>query len=313
MSDTAIKPASARSRWSAAIQNPVMLKELRSRMRGNRAFLVLSAYLTLLSAGIGLIFLIMLASDNALGDPEVYQIFGKAIFGVVVGMELLTISFIAPALTAGAIASERERQTYDLLRTTLLSGRSLVFGKLLSALSFILLLLFAAFPLQSLAFLFGGVAIEEVIIATILLVVSALAFSSFGLFFSSLTKRTLVSTVMAYAFAILLIFGLPLFIVTAVGLFNSFFFGFSGGPNALLEAFLIIGGWILVSLNPVATAVVTEVLLIEEQAVFYTSLPLPTGGTFLIISPWISYTLLYLLISILLIWLSIRRVKRVEK
>ncbi len=314
MSETTLETAPNRSRWVNLIQNPVMIKELRSRMRGNRAFLVLSAYIALLSVGIGLIFLVIAASNNSVGsDPEIYQIFGKAIFGAVVGMELITISFIAPALTAGAIASERERQTYDLLRTTLLSARSLVFGKLFSALSFILLLLFAAFPLQSLAFLFGGVAIEEVIIASVLLVVSAIAFCSFGLFFSSLTKRTLVSTVLAYAFAILLIFGLPLFILTAVGMFNSFFFGFNTGPSAMMEVILIFGGWILVSINPIATAVVSEVLLIQEQAVFYTSLPLPSGSTFPIISPWISFTIFYLLLSILLIWSSIRRVRRVEK
>ena len=313
MSETTLVTGSKRPRWFGLTQNPVILKELRSRMRGNRAFLVLSAYLAMLSAGIGLIFLVLLTSQNTIGDPEIYQILGKAIFGVVVGMELITISFIAPALTAGAIASERERQTYDLLRTSLLSARALVFGKLLSALSFILLLLFAAFPLQSLAFLFGGVALEEVLIASLLLVVSAVTFSSFGLFFSSLTKRTLVATVLAYGFAIILIFGLPLFIITAVGMFNSFLFGVTSGPSATMEAFLILGGWFLVTLNPVATAVVTEILLIEEQAIFYTNLPLPNGGSILIISPWIIYTILYLLLSFLLIWLSIRRVRRVEK
>ena len=47
--------------------------------------------------------------------------FGKAIFGLIVWLELVMISFTAPALTSGAIALERERQTFDLLKVTLLN------------------------------------------------------------------------------------------------------------------------------------------------------------------------------------------------
>jgi ABC-type transport system involved in multi-copper enzyme maturation permease subunit len=293
--------------------NPVVLKELRSRMRGGRAFWVLTAYLLLLSGGIGLIFLGFVVSENSGSGPEVRQAMGKAVFGLVVGLELLTVSFIAPALTAGAISSEREQLTYDIVRTTLLSARSLVFGKLLSALSYVILLLFAAFPLQSLAFLFGGVATAEVLIAALLLAVTALAFCSVGLFFSSFTRRTLVSTVLSYAFAILLVFGLPMLLTTGVAMFQSLFSGTQSQPSLLMEAVLVLAGLMFVSINPVATAIVTEILLVEEQAVFYFAFPLSGGNTFPIISPWITFTFFYLLLSALLIWLSIRFVRRVER
>ena len=65
----------------------------------------------------------------------------------VVGIELLLIIFIAPSFTSGAITGERERQTYDLLRTTLLATPSFITGKLESSLGYILLLLLAAIPL----------------------------------------------------------------------------------------------------------------------------------------------------------------------
>src|SRR3972149_5434733 len=134
-------------------RNPVVMKELRGRMRGGKAFVILTIYLLLLSTAISIVFLAFTASQNPVGSSDVRQVLGKAIFGMVVGMELFTVSFIAPALTSGAISSEREHQTFDLLRTTLLPARSFVLGKLFSSLFYIVLLLFAALPLQSLAFL----------------------------------------------------------------------------------------------------------------------------------------------------------------
>lgn len=294
-------------------QNPIVLKELRARMRGRRAFVILTAHLLLLSAGISIVYLTLAASRDAVGSPDMRQTLGKAVFGMVVGMELLAVSFIAPALTAGAISSERERQTYDLLRTTLLSARSVVFGKLSSALFYVLLLLFAAIPLQSMAFLFGGVAIEEVLIGNLLLVITAISFSAVGIFFSSFTRRTLISTVLADAFAILIMFGLPILLVTCIAILNAAPLGPNFASNPIWELALVLAGWFIVSFNPLATAVATEVILIEEQSAFYISFPLPNGNTFPIISPWISFTIIYLLLSVLMIWLSIRFVRQAEK
>lgn len=303
----------ARSFLERLRQNPVILKELRSRMRGGRAFIILTVYLLVISAGISIVFLSLIASRDSVGGPDPGQALGKAIFGMVVGMELFIISLIAPALTAGAISSEREHQTYDLLRATLLSARSLVAGKLASPLSYLFLLLFAGIPLQSLAFLFGGVSMAEVLIANLILVITALAFSSVGLFFSSFTLRTLVSTVLSYAFVTLLLFGLPLFLVTGIALSQSVLLGPNVSSSVLFQTLLILGAWFIVSLNPVAAAVVTELILIETQSAFYFALPLDPGNSVPIVSPWISFAIIYIVLSILMVWLSVRFVKQVEK
>src|SRR5690606_31149931 len=100
-----------------------------------------------------------------------------------IGIEMMLVAFIAPAFTAGAISGEREHQTYELLRTTLLAPSKLVLGKLLAALFYVLLLLLAAVPLQSIAFFFGGVAETEVILAFVILFVTALLFCTMGLYF----------------------------------------------------------------------------------------------------------------------------------
>jgi ABC-type transport system involved in multi-copper enzyme maturation permease subunit len=294
-------------------RNPVVMKELRGRMRGGKAFVILTIYLLLLSIAISIVFLAFTASQNPVGSSDVRQVLGKAIFGMVVGMELFTVSFIAPALTSSAISSEREHQTFDLLRTTLLSARSFVLGKLFSSLFYIVLLLFAALPLQSLAFLLGGVAIEEVLIGNLLLVITATAFSAIGLFFSSITRRTLVSTVLSYALAIIIVFGLPVFLLTGIALFDRMLFGSGLPANVIAESILVVSGWVIVSLNPLATAVVTQIILIEEQSAFYFAFPLGNGNTVPVLSPWISYAVIYLFLSSIMVWLSVRFVKRVDR
>ena len=65
--------------------------------------------------------------------------------------------FITPGLTAGAISTEREKQTLSILLTTSQSSFQIISGKLLSSIAFLLLLIVAGLPIYSLVFLFGGI------------------------------------------------------------------------------------------------------------------------------------------------------------
>lgn len=283
-------------------------------MRGGRAFAVLTAYLGLLALAAGLMYLGFTATSRPAGSVDERQVFGKLMFGVVVWLELTVVSFTAPALTAGAIASERERQTYDLVRATLLPARSLVWGKFASGLAFLLLLLFAALPLQSLAFLFGGIAPEEVLVATGVLVATAINFCAVGIFCSSFTSRTLIATVLAYGFAILLVFGLPVLFLVGINVLNSTFFG--GITTQLspgLETVLFAGGWLLICLNPSAALLASEVVLLDQQSLFLFKLPMTSGGSLTLLSPWLPNILLSLVFSLLLLWQSVRILRRVDK
>lgn len=291
--------------------NPVILKELRGRMRGNRGFVVLTIYLGLMSLFTILLYLAYTASTSNVYGPS-SQIAGKVVFAGLVGIELFLVCFIAPAFTAGAISGERERQTYELLRTTLLPARSLVMGKLTSALSFIVLLLFAAVPLQSLAFLLGGVASEEVMISLVVLLVTAMASGSTGIFFSTIMRRTLGASVLTYAFALMSVLGLPLLLLTFIPAYEIFFYGYGSSPSPLLQAMLVYSFGILVCLNPLATAFFTEMILVSEQSALGMSYTLSNGATIPLVSPWIPYTFICLFFSLVMILITIQLVKRKE-
>lgn len=301
----------ARTLWERLTSNPVILKELRGRMRGTRAFIVLTVHLVVMSGFVALLYFAYLASEASSASAPSTQVIGKTIFGGVVGIELLLTCFITPAFTAGAVSGERERQTYDLLRTTLLPARSLILGKLTSALSYIILLLFAGVPLQSLAFLLGGVAPEEILIAMAVLITTALAFGSAGIFFSSLMRRTLGASVLSYAFALLANLALPILLLALIPFTGAFFI--NSPPDPLIEAALIYGFGILVALNPIAAAIATEIILVEEQSAFYFTTTLSNGLSLPLVSPWIVYVLAYLLLSLALVFLSVRVIRRTER
>src|SRR5215813_12422407 len=78
--------------------NPVVLKELRGRMRGTRAFVVLTVYLTLMSGFATLLYVLYSTTLSFSGYPSSGQI-GRVLFIGIVGVELFLVTFIAPTFT----------------------------------------------------------------------------------------------------------------------------------------------------------------------------------------------------------------------
>jgi ABC-2 type transport system permease protein len=311
----AATPVKSSHRWDLArrvMENPVIVKELRGRMRGRRAIILLTAYLALIGLVIGLVYIPLSTESSFNGwDPDFRQGVGKAIFGIVVILELLLVSFIGPALTSGSITSEREHQTFDLLRTTTLPARSLIMGKLWSSLMYLLLLIFTALPIESLAFLLGGVGLAEIVVSSLMLVITAAFYCTLGLFFSSFMKRTVAATVTSYMTIVLsyVLLGVAFFMTIQADILSRV----ANGSNVLFDAFMAIFLWVLISTNPLLAAIVSETILIDDQSMFTTSTSIFGNHTITLPSPWIPYTLIYLGLILLMIQMSIRFVRRPDK
>lgn len=292
--------------------NPVMLKELRERMRGARAFAVISVYLALMGAFMVLLFLTNAPLNRGIVSSVTGDL-GRTLFAGVVGLQLLLIIFISPAFTAGAITGERERKTFDLLQITLLPRPSFVVGKLESAMVYIFLLLLAAIPLQSIAFLFGGISEIEVILAFVILAVTAITLGTVGLFFSTATDRTLSASVRSYSLALAMLVGIPVLGSFFISVFDSALTGAGTGLVGwapFVEATAIYLGALLTSLNPFTSALLSQQLLLSRQEIgFYNVTLSSNGGTIPVAAPWLSFTIIYMTIAVVLIVLSIRRIR----
>jgi ABC-2 type transport system permease protein len=297
------------SRILDLFQNPVTVKELRSRMRGRRAFIVLTGYLIFMGGFIALVYGLFVATSSSSPFGPSSRQAGKAVFAAVVGVEGFLVLFIGPALTASSITGEKERQTYDLLRTTLLPARSLVRGKLLSALSYLILLVIASIPLQSIAFLLGGVSPIEVVLSQLLVVVTAVAYAQLGLFFSTYMRSTLVASITTFAVALVLTVGTPLVVAIITGLLGSVVFG-PMTPSWTIQALLLYGGIALAATNLPATLIVSELFLLEQDSLFFYR-DYISGHLVYLISPWVLYLIFFTLLFLILYLATVRRVRRV--
>ena len=173
------------------------VKELRGRMRGRRAFAILTIYLLLLG-GIALMAEKLVEGSYATGfggsSAFAGAAIGQGIFAALLMLMTLQVVFLAPSSTSGAISLEREKQTLELLIATPISSIAIVVGKLLSALVYVFLLIVASIPLMAVVFVYGGVGPEDVLRGYIVLLAASLAFGSFGLLCSSIVKRTTAAT-----------------------------------------------------------------------------------------------------------------------
>ena len=184
------------------LDNPVVTKELRGRMRGARTYWLLFGYLFLLSLLFFFWYLGWWSSHaNAMQNGAASASFtaGRMFFKVLFYAQAVMIALITPALTAGAISVEREQRTFEMLRSTVLKPRSIVWGKLVSSVSFVVLLLTSSLPLVSLCFLLGGVSPGEVFFAYLLLAGDAFLFGAIGLCWSAYAANTATATVLSYA------------------------------------------------------------------------------------------------------------------
>jgi ABC-type transport system involved in multi-copper enzyme maturation permease subunit len=305
-------PAPARRRWWRRESNPLLVKELRGRMRGARAFVVLTVYLLLLSCFTSLICYTYTRSVDTLGSGPQTAYLGKAIFSSVVLIELFLVSFITPAFTAGAISGEREHKTYEVLRTTLLPARRLVSGKLASALIYVFLLILAAVPLESLAFMMGGIVIEELVLALVVLLVTAFTFAALALFYSSVARTTLVASVLSYGTVVLVTIGFPILIVILSSIWiDPILYG--GTSPSLWRIVLVYLFYGLLSASPITAAIFTETTLEQYGSVWCFRGSIGVGGSIVIPSAWTIFTALYVALALVLLLVTVLRVRRQEE
>lgn len=172
--------------------NPVISKELRLRMRSGRTPWIITLYL--LALGLFIFAYIYLETGPGYFNPNN----SKTLFILMSFIQFALISLVTPGLTSGVISGEREKQTLNILLTTNLSPTKIILGKWFSSLSFMIFLILASLPLYSVVFLFGGISPTQLIEVFGFYIVSMLAIGSFGVLFSTIIKRTGISTIITF-------------------------------------------------------------------------------------------------------------------
>ena len=271
------------------LSNPVLIKEMRSRMRGKRAFLVLTGYVLVLSFIIGMIYMVF--TQNV--PRAMLNQAGAILTPVLIYVQMGLICIMAPTFCASAISSEREQETFDLLIASLARPSTIVFGKVGAALSYLLLTLFGSLPLIALTYSLGGVALGDIAIAYIVMLVAGVTYCSLSFLWSTLIRRGVLSQLVSVFSVIFLVAAMPALALFLTALASNF----TGGPS---QNFLNVT-FLMLRTNPFAAI-----------ASLIPGFPPPPNVWFASIPLWASQVIFYLMVTALSIFLSLKRLERVR-
>ena len=233
-------------------KNAVLYKEMTVDMKRPKVMLTI-LIVNLILIPVTLCFFIGIYFGG-LADYVYYRLLAWYFIAIVYS-EMTILLFITPAITAGCISLEKERQCLDVLLTTRMTTWEIIKGKFASEFVFLGLIVISTFPVLSIVFLYGGISLLNMFYVGLALLVFVAFLQSIGVFFSTLTKNTVVSVILSYIFVVsylTLTIGLPfilLGIVAAVNeelYYNSTYFANITSEHFINGDFLFLSG----AINP---------------------------------------------------------------
>lgn len=143
---------------------PVLFHDLVRTARQGRHAALRCVYLVLLLLVLFLLYWEYIGVNDPLGfwvggsikRTEVTH-FAEAYFAVFMTVQFCVAFLLTPIFTAGCVAEEKDRKTLEFLLTTDLGNHEIIFGKLLSRLAALLLLVITGLPVLGILQFLGGV------------------------------------------------------------------------------------------------------------------------------------------------------------
>ena len=186
----------ARIHWPRfrVLDSPILNRELRVLLRSRRAFFWLGLYLLVL-------FVVFTIAWTTVSETNRDTAARSLFFSIIITQTIL-FNLLAPILTAGSLAGEHERRTFDLLATTPLSGFHVVLAKCFSAVCYVILLILATIPVLAITFLLGGIGWVEAVTSSVGVLMGVLVSGMVGVTCSAWIRRTFVALMAALALVI---------------------------------------------------------------------------------------------------------------
>lgn len=269
------------------LANPVLVKEIKLRFRSLKSFTGILFYLIAMCIFVfGFIMLTTSFTGTGYFRPEE----SFFMFAMLSYIQLGLILFITPGLTAGAISSEREKQTLNILLTTSQTSFQIIFGKLTSSIAFLLLLVVSGLPIYSLVFLFGGVSPGQLGIIFLFFFLTMLAIGGIGIMYSTIIRKTIVAMIATY--------GTMIFLTAVTGFIYLVITGMSSiASNAFVSSPV---GHFFASINPV----ILMLTLISPGSDSFI-----TEATKVDLPIWIGYTIFYICITIISLVIAVKKLR----
>jgi ABC-type transport system involved in multi-copper enzyme maturation permease subunit len=191
--------------WRLIPANPILLRVVEAAGRRRRDLFIRCGYLGLL------IFLVIFSLISSGTGGATLGDLAKTSAGIFQNMSYLQlglVALLAPIFTAGAITQEKDSQTYDILLATPLTNGQIVLGSLLSRIFFVIALLISGIPIFSITQIFGGVAIQKIVMSFAISAATAFVTGALAMAIATFkvgTRRTIFSF---YMFVVIYLVGL---------------------------------------------------------------------------------------------------------
>lgn len=188
--------------------NPILAFSATRRMRSFRTLLIAAAWMIVLTGVVLLMMSGLLGNDVTVNSLRT----GVGGYQALIIAQFALIVLIAPAMTSGAIAGERERQTLELLLVTNTRSIRIVTGKAMESFAMLSLLIVCGFPVMCLTMMAGAATLLQILTGELFLLAVAFAAVCVGVLASSLARSSVAGGVLSYLmiFAVAVITTLPL-------------------------------------------------------------------------------------------------------
>jgi ABC-type transport system involved in multi-copper enzyme maturation permease subunit len=188
------------------IENPVFKRELLSRLRSGKSSPSrrMLSLICVTSAGAAYlsIILFMFRHTTLPRDWATWWLFLAC-------LQLFAICLLAPATCATLFTIEKEQRTMDLLIVTRLSAWEICWGKLLSRMTTVMLLVLGFFPLMFISGVPGRVTLWQFLGTYAVLLTMGFVFGVGGMACSMFFSKTVTATSVAMALTAFILVGLP--------------------------------------------------------------------------------------------------------
>ena len=182
--------------------NPILSFSATRRMRSYKTLLIAAVWLLVMMGAAFLIMGQLFRSGASINGLRT----GVTCYQILIIVQFILIILVAPAMTSGAIAGERERQTLELLLVTNTRSFRIVWGKAMESFAMLALLIVCGFPVMCMTMIAGAVTMLQILAGELFLLVMAFAAVCVGVLSSALARSTVGSSILSYV--ILLSIGL---------------------------------------------------------------------------------------------------------
>lgn len=297
--------------------NPIVKKDVKVQSRSMKICWAVFAY-ELILALVFFMAMLIIQGNSRYSTENIYSsmVWLYPVLGVT---QLVVLGLVVPVQTASSISGEKERQTFDIMMTTSMTPFSIIMGKVMTAIVQSMFYVVASMPIMALSFIIGGV--SWVYLFWFLGVAFLVSFftASIGILCSSLCKKTISAVILSYIFYLVFFAGTVLPTVL-VGISISLM-DYPTNSVDVTWLTLMKNIYLLMLLNPAlylteffSRVMVSESVMntmisqIGDSALGKTLVDyVATGYWWLILS-----TILFLLVSLLFLWLASKRINPIK-